>query len=104
MYACGLATSFSGVSLWQQDGYQLFQDCILPSYHAAAFPEFQKSPTIILNLPHMGHMPILEPVSMANGMESVDWPELGHGLHPSLPTWQPGLGQTYTNHMDSERW
>lgn len=59
---------------------------------------------MVSNVPHVGHMPILEPISMANGMASVDWPGLGHVLHLSLPTWQPRLSQIYINHMDLERW
>lgn len=38
-------------------------------------------------------MPVLEPVSKANGMDSADWPGLGHVPHPSLLSWQPGWGQ-----------
>lgn len=80
--------------MWWPDGLQLHQDHILPSYQAATFYKFQKSPTISSNLLHLAHMPILEPISMANGMDSADWPGFGHAAHPSLPSWQPGLGQT----------
>lgn len=77
-----------------------FSDCLYPcgtGWHPAApgshstilssshFSKFQKSPPMPSNLPHVAHMPILEPLSMANGMGSADWPGLGHLPHPSLP-------------------
>lgn len=97
-----LATSFSDLSShvvagWPPAAPGSHSTILSSSY----FSKFHKSPTIALNLPHLAHMPILEPISMANGMDSADWPGLGHVPQTSFTLMAAGVGPNHDSKRQS---
>lgn len=91
------------LSMWWPNGYRFLQDYFLPFCQAPLFQNSRDSPNIESHLPYLNHKPILELISVTNGVDSANWPGLSHLLPPSLAPWQPWLGQIYPNHMDPER-